>query len=665
MILGPEHLWVDSGRVTVRPDMTEVGFGSLFSPPFFANPIRAAVTLGGRPVPVADYTWYPSEVVVRGQPTAGLDVAGRVVPLAVGPIVVCEVSLRNRSGKPIATELAVSLTGGIGTSPSWPFSAPRDRKRDTKRVKRSGRLALRSADDTAELLLALAGEEATATDGRLHVPVTLPAGGQQTYWIVAVLDAPDKKADVLEKVAASPERFIADARRNWQRRIEALEATAPVLETPSAALAAFYRRGLLTWLTCRWDSPAMHFRPWYATSGIDGGAVCSYLWDLSYTSKMAVLCDGPAVRRYLVAFARADMIDGNALNPLDGRPLGAMYSYNDYNLVRLAYDYVALTGDLSVLTEEIGDETFLDYLYRYALRAEDLTRPPTLIDYGTNRNLLELKRTDDYQHHTPSPNAERVLIYARLESLFKWTGRTTPHDLAERARVLRTRLVDQLWDAEHGWFQCRDRKGRPRLAYSIQIFDLLRTGILSPEQKKAVVAHLNEDEFLGPYGVHSLSKKDEGYDPGDADWGGPGAYAGDVPELVVDLINAGFEREGIDVLRRVLWWGEFPYIPQAVLAGSRDYRRNGRSNVIAGLSTGQAVVNGLLGVRVDARTIRIRPIKHPIVAGMKLSNLTIRGRRFDITIDARAKSYTVRTGDEEVRRPMGTPIVLPLPALRR
>jgi hypothetical protein len=660
MLLLPKHLYVSSGWITVQPDVKRLGLGNLFSPPMLANPARIVCTLDGRPVEVVDYTWYPSEFVLHGKPVGGLDVDARVVPLAGVPAVVWELDLRNRSTRSVSSELAFAPEGEVGYSQAWPWSSPGVRGKNTKRIAEPGRVVLRSKDGRAELAVAVAGDGAAASDGRLRLSVKLQPGERRTCSVVIVLGAPEKTQATLEKVLASPERFVADARRNWERRIEEIQAAAPVIETPHAGLAAFYRRALLTFLSCRWDSDTMVFRPWYATSGMDGGAVCCYVWDISYVSNLATLCDAAAVRRCLLAFARADLTKGYAINPLDGSPLGAMYSYNYYSLTRLARDYVAITGDRGVLSERVRGETFLDYLYRYALRAEDMTRPPELVDYGVNKNLLELKRTNDYEHYTPSPNGERILIYAQLGELFSWAGRKTPDDLAKRAAVLRERFVKDLWDAEHGWFRCLDQERRPRIAYSIQVFDLLRTGMLSPEQQRAVVSHLNEDEFLSAHGVHSLSKKDEGYDPGDADWGGPGAYAGDVPELVVDLLDAGFEKQGVDVLRRILWWGQFPYIPQAVLAADRDYRQNGRANVVAGLAGGQAILNGLLGIRVDGQLISFRPVRHPIVAGLKLSNLEIRGRRFSVEVDERGEFYTVRGAGRVERRPVGSTVVLPL-----
>jgi len=661
MLLLPKHIYVSSGWITVQPDVARLGWGSLFAPPFFACPARVTWTLNGKPVEVADYTWYPSEMVLHGKPAAGLNVRGRVMPLAGMRAVICELSLRNPSARTISSEIALGAECAVGYSSIWPYPPPEASRKNTQRMVQPNRLSLRCRDGRAELALALAGEETSSSDERLSLTVALRPGQQRTLRAVVVLDTPKEAPAVLARILRAPERFITGARRNWQRRIEQLRAAAPALKTPHRELEAFYDRALFTFLSCRWDSDAMVFRPWYATSGMDGGAVCSYLWDLSYTSKMAVLCDAAAVRKYLLAFARADLTNGYALNPLDGRPLGLMYSYNYYNLTRLAHDYVTLTGDLGVLSEKIGDETFLDYLYRYALRPDDLGRPPTLVDYGTNKNLLELNRTNDYEHYTPSPNGERMLIYRQLDDLFSWAGRKPPDDLVKRAEAFRKHFVERLWDPEHRWFHSLDTNQQPRIAYSIQIFDLLRTGMLSREQQEAVLSHLNESEFLSPYGVHSLSKQDEGYDPNDADWGGPGAYAGDVPELVVDLIQSGHEKQGVDVLKRILWWGRFPYIPQAVLAASRDYRHNGRANVISGLSGGQAILNGLLGIRVDDRRVYFRPVNDPIVAGLKLSNLRIRGQRFGLEVDDRAENYSVRTGGRIVRCPVGLPLQFPLP----
>jgi hypothetical protein len=661
MILAPKHIFVASGWITVQPGVKHLGTGRVIAPPVYAVPSEVTWKVDGKSVEVADYTWYPSEMILCGKPVSGLEVTGRVMPLAGVTAAVSEMTLRNPGEKHVSASVVLDVKGGAGYTDTWPYSCPRVRGKCPPPIVEKDRVVLRSSDERGEMAVSLVG--GAIRDGEWKMDVTLGPGETRILRAVLALGSPDDAARMLKKVSAAPEQLMGKARANWERRIERLLAAAPVIETPNRELAEYYQRSLFTFLSCRWDGDAFVFRPWYATSGMDGGAVCAYLWDLSYTSKMATLCDPAAVRTYIPAYAKADLTKGHSLNPTDGRQRGAMYSYNYYSLTRLVYDYVAMTGDVGVLSEKVRDETVLDYLYRYALRVEDLSRPPVLVDYGTNRNLLELKRTNDYQHYTPSPNGERILIYRRLEELFSWAGRKLPVELSKRAEQFQKVFIEKLWDSEHRWFRCLDRAGQPRIAWSIQIFDLLRTGMLSREQAEAIVSHLNEREFLSSHGMHSLSKLDEGYDPNDADWGGPGVYSGDTPELVIDLIEAGFEKEGIDLLKRTLWWREFPYIPQAVLAASRDYRRNGRANVIAGLTGGQAILNGLLGMRVDGENVRFRPVKDPIVAGMRVSNLKIRGREFVVEVDAGGKTYAVQTGNRVERRRLGETIEIPLPAI--
>jgi len=223
--------------------------------------------------------------------------------------------------------------------------------------------------------------------------------------------------------------------------------------------------------------------------------------------------------------------------------------------------------------------------------------------------------------------------------------------------------MDTLWDKTNQWFVSLDLNRKPQNCYSIQIFDLLRADLVRGKQAEAMIQRLNENEFLSQWGVHSLSKADKGYDPTDIDWGGPGVYAGDAPELAADLLSAGFTRKGIDVLQRILWWNAFPYIPQAVRADSQDYRRDGRANVIAALAGAQTVVWGLFGIRMEGDTLSICPVRDPYTAGMGVENLRIRGRTFRIQIDRNGKHYRVQTDGQSEHLPVGRPYRFSFPKL--
>lgn len=175
----------------------------------------------------------------------------------------------------------------------------------------------------------------------------------------------------------------------------------------------------------------------------------------------------------------------------------------------------------------------------------------------------------------------------------------------------------------------------------MQGFTPLRSGILTKEMEKAVVGHLNEKEFLSEWGVYSLSIQDPGYDINDVDWGGPGIYTGAGPELVSDLLNSSFFDEGIDLLNRILWWGELPYLPQAMRANIKGYRENGRANLISGVCASQFTVYGLFRIKISPESIRIQPIEHDFMKGVSLKRLKVRGKIIDIEVSEDNEIYTV------------------------
>jgi hypothetical protein len=178
------------------------------------------------------------------------------------------------------------------------------------------------------------------------------------------------------------------------------------------------------------------------------------------------------------------------------------------------------------------------------------------------------------------------------------------------------------------------------------VFDLLRFDILTPYQGRALVAHLNEREFLSANGVHSLAKTDLGYDPKDVDWGGPGVYTGDAPELVEDLYHAGFMAQGDDLLRRLRWWGRrFPYYPQAIRADAEDYRHDGRSNIAAALKVNEAMLFGLLGLRVGYDgSVSVAPHLPSWLPDYTFRDIRIGKKGFTISVNADGFTLTTTGG---------------------
>lgn len=657
MILRPRHLYNFSGAMTVRPDINQFGFCDSFSPPFFANPLAAIWKLDDRLILVSDYLWRPSGTLLTGKTENGVWPSLQIVPLPGRRAFICKLVLVNKSQTPLQKTLTFEMDGKVGKTENWGWVPPSAEGSDT--AVSFGDKALVLASTEAQLAAVFEPSPTSFRDGKTACfTINLPPGRRQRILAVVVLANPQGAVRTANSLLGDAENQIAEAQHVWDHKFETLQDRLPRLITQDDKLQQFYQRSLLTFLNAQWDLEGFAFAPWYAESGIDGGAVCNYLWGDAYISRFLPLADPAFARFLLMTSMKADYGTHYAIGPLTGDGLGVGYSYNYTSMALLVYDYITITGDKELLAETIRGKPFLDALWEYVFEREDLTAPPELIDYGTNENLLELGRTRAYQHYTPSPNLERLLIYRMMDQLYRLAGRKTSVDLADRADRLRQVLLSELWDEDLKWFRCLDQNRNPQICWSIQIFDMLRAEVLSPEQAAGLVGHLNEKEFLSEWGAHSLSKQDPGYDPSDVDWGGPGVYAGDGPQLAEDLLGAGFAGQGIDLLRRILWWGQFPYIPQAVRADSRDYRHDGRANVIAALAGPQAIVWGLFGIRADPEKITINPVEHPYTAGMGVENLKIRGRIIKIMIDADGRNYTVDADGQVTRNRIGNPYIL-------
>lgn len=81
-----------------------------------------------------------------------------------------------------------------------------------------------------------------------------------------------------------------------------------------------------------------------------------------------------------------------------------------------------------------------------------------------------------------------------------------------------------MWSATDRWFFHLDEDGRRDLRWTAQMFKLIGSGVLDGEELEGLISHLNEDEFLSAYGLHSMSKLDPAFDQEDIDNGGGGNY---------------------------------------------------------------------------------------------------------------------------------------------
>ncbi len=155
----------------------------------------------------------------------------------------------------------------------------------------------------------------------------------------------------------------------------------------------------------------------------------------------------------------------------------------------------------------------------------------------------------------PDLNARRYAGYLRAATLCDMAGKPAPF-LRQRAELLKPLLKQRLWDAQAQWFRFEDHNGKPELRYTVQMFKPIGSGVLDQECQEGLLSHLNEDEFLSAYGLHSISKRDPAYDQLDIDNGGGGICTSFPPQIIERLYQAGQPQRAAEILRRLLWWAD-------------------------------------------------------------------------------------------------------------
>ncbi len=386
-----------------------------------------------------------------------------------------------------------------------------------------------------------------------NLALDLRPGDCGRAWVAIVATAPGVSVNAPDRLAAWAEVAAAA----WRTRLDRYLRNVPVVTSDIPGLDAYDNRALASGLVCIWENPAFLLNPHVATSGIDGGSICSYLWDIGgYAAHMITLMLGEDILPIARQFQSIDLEQSYAFT-LDGKGIGVRYAYSPWSFAKLVE---AITAHLDLPAD-------LDDGLKNLLLTEEANADATtlLIDDGGQENLLEMRGVG-YEHVVASPNAERAWSLRHLADLADLAQDADAPTAAWRTRA--DQIIESvrttLWDDERGWFKALYPDGYEELVYSVQIFDALRAGACTPAMTDELLTHLHDGAFLGAYGVHSVSQADSRhFELNDPDWSGGGAFSGEGPQLALTLFEQGFPELAVDVLQRHFWLGQhLPYIPQ-------------------------------------------------------------------------------------------------------
>ena len=222
----------------------------------------------------------------------------------------------------------------------------------------------------------------------------------------------------------------------------------------------------------------------------------------------------------------------------------------------------------------MNGKTVLDWVVDHATYKDDFSQPAVLLDYGGGNNHLELRRQYRYDNYMPDLNGRRYNNYILAWRLTGLSGNRN-EALRERALNLKPFLKSELWSPQDRWFFFRFANGKRELRYTVQMYKMFGGGVLDSEQEEGLLSHLNQEEFLSDYGLHSMSKKDPAYDQVDIDNGGGGICTAFVPRIAELLYASGHSAQAEDLFARVLWWSErVPYWSDSMVANQIEYRKD-------------------------------------------------------------------------------------------
>jgi hypothetical protein len=646
VIQDEDHLGIVNGKLTVGINYRDsAGISGLWAPPYVSSNFMLDYRVNGEKVPTAKWVWRPFQVEREG--SVGDVSVSTLTTLIYGHRAVMIRCTFKNSGR-TAVPLEFFTLGWLDSVRDWGFARPGSSAETTLQADgrrltlRQGKMAITLAIDSDEWTWEVSGNLG-------HAFASLPAKQSRSVNVIIAIGSGDEAAASVTQILADPSGAITGAQKEYSRQVGEVFDRLPSLESSNAQLVRWYNRSLVHFLMNRWDVPEFVLHPYYSTGSVKGGCVANYLWNFGEVWEILPLFDAPAARSHIKQFLKCDLLKHFLFNPVTGAADGPWYMVNQEKIIGLTYYYVLLTGDTAFLEDTVDGKSIRDHMVIQAMFGDEVGQPSALIDYGASNSHLELRRRFAYNHVTPDLNARRYANYLRAATLCDLAAKPAPF-LRERAELLRPLLKERLWDAQARWFRFDDGKGKGEVRYTVQMFKPVGSGVLDKDCEEGLLSHLNEGEFLSAYGLHSISKRDPGYDQLDIDNGGGGICTSFPPQIIERLYQAGRPALAADILGRLLWWADtMPYWGDSIAANCKDYRRDTPLQcTFDGVAAAQCIIFGVFGVSVrpDGDVV-IKPDRLPFASRLALKGLKVRGCVLDVRVDDRR--YEVHSGGRTIR----------------
>lgn len=429
-----------------------------------------------------------------------------------------------------------------------------------------------------------------------------------------------------------PIRF-SNAIDDTRHRFDEASSRIPEFRSENRLLEDFYRRCIATMLECKWERENFIIKPFWSV----GSWVFTITWDNSFASDALTMMDPVGMKQTILVAMKEGRLKSTYISWQGGGD-GIFYIQEPFALKTMIDAYLRQTGDVAFLDEKVAGKTVMEWMKAWGDLLHSKYRSPYsgLIDMGKrNEELIEM-RTDGYSGIVPVVNGLAVDLYSWLYGWCSLRKDGEAGKFREYGAELSGKMHSMLWNKSARWFDNVYPDGRREPLYSNHLFDLLGTNTITDEVRLGILSHLNDQEFLGPFSIYSISRQDKvRWDLIDSDWGGGGSFTGVPLRLVRNLYGMGQGALAWTILSRFSHYANyFPYLGQNMRANEPIQDESSMPIQISAGAGVEAVVFGLFGIKpgIDG-SMHIRPHYNLDLGKSSLIGYQFRGHSYTFDVD--------------------------------
>lgn len=616
----------------MTPDSSVFALNTFQGCPITNTAFKLEIRIDGEMIKAQNWHWVPNAILREGS-CENFSAETLTVIAAERRGVVQKIKVTNNKNEAVKASVQIQYQGHTRYEPVWAFNIPAEGNIREVTYKQENNMVIAESGDCAYIITASLDMKMFELARLYETEVLFEAGETKVFYVSCHMGKTEDAYKEAVTVSGDYEKYMEQSFSWLDKRCDEVIGRIPKFRSDCKELDKLYYQSLVTYIMCRWDNADLFTPSYYSTGSVNGACMCSYLWDYCGGLMLHPLVDPKVNKEEIKAYLRIDLTKSYALNPVEEKGVGPWYQVNQEKVILMVYYHVLYTGDVGFLYEKAGDKTVLEWMLIHAYVCDDVDKPIGLYDYGKGGDdHLELRRGIPYNGIMPDLNARRYMNYQRVYELTKLAG-CPDERLLERASQLKEKLKE-LWDAENNWYVFI-RNGIKDIRYTVQMFKFLNSPVIDEKEREGLISHLNEEEFLSKFGLHSMSKKDLAYDQDDIDNGGGGICTHFTMQICAQLYEIGKSALATDILKRVLWWGRLPYLGDSCAANMMFNREDTPlQGDISSVSCAQMMIFYLLGIYVSFDgSICISPAKCRPADKITADNIKIRNKEFSIHIE--------------------------------